>query len=77
MMLQQAVATGRRKVWELCSKYDNDVASGCCNRQEDGMGIVLQQSHYNLEAMLQDGWASNYKEMLQQYGSILWAGAVT
>ena len=72
-MLQQAVATGRRKVWELCSKYDNDVASGCCNRQEDGMGIVLQQSHYNLEAMLQDGWTSNYKEMLQQYGSILCA----
>ena len=35
------------------------------------MGIVLQQSHYNLEAMLQDGWTSNYKEMLQQYGSIL------
>ena len=26
------------------------------------MGIVLQQSHYNLEAMLQDGWTSNYKE---------------
>ena len=48
--------------WQLSSKNGNDVATSCCNRQEEGMGIVLQQSHYNLEAMLQDGWTSNYKE---------------
>ena len=44
-MLQHPVATDRRKVWELCSKYNNDVATGCCNRQEEGMGIVFQNDN--------------------------------